>query len=306
MNIYITVFTVAVVLTLIGYFWLANVGFKRSVLWGVLILLLSPITAIVYAMTNWFDARKAFLTYIVSFVLMCGAAILIYDEVGTGNMHQIADRMHSGKLGPFKAYALITKALNHAGPLDLFAEESNLAAADQTVSNATQLAGNTPSPKVANELVQVTNETDKLAGAKNDVKPDAAPVPATLKDVEDAETKAAKDSETKSTEVKPAEVKVEKPKYATPDQAQPDPLAQKRKKEEANTVKVSLEKMPKYIGHYFIITLKNGHQRRGLLRSVDATTLHLDRKLYGGNVKFTVSKTQIKTIEMLTRLPDER
>ena len=46
MNIYITVFTVAVVLTLIGYFWLANVGFKRSVLWGVLILLLSPITAI--------------------------------------------------------------------------------------------------------------------------------------------------------------------------------------------------------------------------------------------------------------------
>ena len=66
MNIYFTLFTLAWVLSLVGYLWLAIVGFKRSVLWGLLVLLLSPVTAIIFAMTNWFDARKPFLVYGVS------------------------------------------------------------------------------------------------------------------------------------------------------------------------------------------------------------------------------------------------
>ena len=301
MNIYVSVFSLAVVLTLVGTFWLAIVGFKRSVPWGVLILLFSPITAIIYAVTNWFDARKAFVMYMVSFVLMCGAAILIYSEVGMGNMHQIAERMHSGKLGPFKAYALIAKALSQTGPIDLFAEEEKTVTADAGAAkpgDVTPLA--LPVPATEKDIAEAEAEAkaEKDAGKpavapKSDAKNEAATSPTAKPDAGSAE-------------VNPPTVKSEKPKYSTPDQAQPDPLAQKKKKEEPNTVVVSMNKIANYKGHYFIITLKTGNQQRGLLRKVDDTKLYLDRKLYGGKFEYKIRKDQVKLIEMLKHVPEER
>ena len=109
-----------------------------------------------------------------------------------------------------------------------------------------------------------------------------------------------------ATEAKPAEVKPEKKQYPTPDQIQPDPLAQKRKKEEVNTVRVSMDKMGKLTGHYFIITLKTGNEQRGLLRKVDDTKLYLDRKLYGGKFEYRIRKDQVKSLQMLKHVPEER
>ena len=67
-----------------------------------------------------------------------------------------------------------------------------------------------------------------------------------------------------------------------------------------------MAKLPHYIGHYFILELKNGSEQRGLLRKVGTYHLILDRKLYGGNFQYKIRKSQVKTIHMLTRLPDER
>ena len=315
MNIYISVFTLAVVLTLVTYLWLSIVGFKRSVLWGILILLLSPLTAIIFAFTNWFDARKAFLSYIVAFVLMCGSAIVIYSDVGMGNMHQIATRMSTGKLGPGQAYQLITRALAHTGPVDLFAEEVQAVTADATATkpNPAEVPPTAlPVPATELELAQAeaAGDTDKPAAAhKSESKPgDAAGAQTRTENKAEATptpTAAPKQSDD-NTGDNSAETKPEKPRYPTPDQVQADPLAQKHKKEEPNTIVVRLDKMANYTGHYFIITLKSGNQQRGLLRKVDDKKLILVRKLYGGNIEYRIRKDQIKSIEMLKHVPEER
>jgi hypothetical protein len=49
-----------------AYIWLVVVAFKRSALWGVLVLLFSPIAAIVFAIKNWSESKKPFLIYVGS------------------------------------------------------------------------------------------------------------------------------------------------------------------------------------------------------------------------------------------------
>jgi hypothetical protein len=44
--------------TVVSYFWFVVLGFKRSVLWGLGLVFLQPITTIVYAVKHWDEARR--------------------------------------------------------------------------------------------------------------------------------------------------------------------------------------------------------------------------------------------------------
>lgn len=310
MNTYIALLILAGVLTLVGYLWMVIAGFKRSALWGVLVTLFYPLTAIAFAATNWFDARKPFVVYLVSLVMLAGSSWAIYNEVGTRNASQIAERIQNGKLELHEAVGLVTKALNHVGPVDLFAEELQQAGADQTAPQpiAGQLAGSPEAVQAPTELAQAegpsaveepkSNATEKTAVTAQDAaetKADAEPV---------AEKEAATEAESASDE-KAAE-KPATPSYPTPDRVQPDPLAQKKKKVEPNTVQVSVNNLSKYIGRYFIITLKNGNTQRGLLLKVEDKTLTINRKLFGGKFEYKIYKDKIKWAHMLKDIPEEK
>jgi len=291
MNIYIAVFLVTGVISLAGYLWLSMVAFKRSIPWGLLVLLLSPITAIVFALMHWFESRKPFVVYISSFLLFAGSAVLIMGNVGMGNMQQIFTRMQSGKMPPARAYGVVLKALQHPGATDLFAETSPVNAAPPAASSTE----NAPLPAKAVTNTETTAQTkpethtqvaDKTA--ESSPKPPAATSVQTPK--QDSNKAATKTQE----------------KVPLIKQAEPDPLAQKTYVPPANTVTVRMDRMPKLLGKYFIIKLKDGVERRGLLSQVTSTHLMLDRKLYGGNLRYRIRKTQVRSIKMLTRLPDER
>ena len=321
MNMYITLFMLAWVLSLAGYLWLAIVAFKRSIPWGVLVILFSPISAIVFSLTNWYDARKAFLVYIVSFVLFAGLTVMIYGEVGMGNMQEIAARMHSGKLAPSQAYALVKKALAHTGPTDIFEDETSVASVDAGMPKQhSEQAGTSPSSaKAATEPAQAKEQQDQAAdksvpaspvAEKSDSATTAAKTQPEVKEkTEKSETKTTPEkTSTEAAEGAGTDIGDDKEtaRIPVPEKAQPDPLAQKPITPKPNTITMAIDKLPHYIGHYFIITLKTGAEQRGLLRKVDKHRLILDRKLYGGNFQYKISKKQIKSIQMLTRLPDER
>jgi len=319
MNMYISVFLLAGVISLIGYLWLVFVGFKRNVAWGLLVLLLSPITAIVFSLMHWYEAHKAFLVYIISFVLCAASAVFITGDVGVGNMQQIATKLHNGQLPPAKAYQLIVKALGHPGSTDLFATATTTVPADANpVQVEPELAKPLPT-KVAMVKEQAQLKDDAKKAPVGESKTVTAPSVAAADQVKTKPAAAATTQETKTTATQVAKdpapkatVDTKKPQAKPPtpmpsiNTVPTDPLAQKPKKPEPNTVRVRMDKMSHYVGHYFILTLKNGTEQRGLLRQVRNSDLILDRKLYGGNIQYKVSKSQVKTIHMLTRLPDER
>ena len=96
--------TLALLASLVGivllasYIWLAVVAFKRRILWGVGVLLLSPITAIIFAFKYWLEAKKAFLVYIVSFTLYFAYTGYLFVHLGGPEMLDMADRIEQGQL----------------------------------------------------------------------------------------------------------------------------------------------------------------------------------------------------------------
>jgi len=81
----------------------------------------------------------------------------------------------------------------------------------------------------------------------------------------------------------------------------PDPLAVPKPEPEEDSIVISLDKAGGYIGRYLIIDMKNGSQQRGLLTRVDARSLMLNRKLYGGSMEYRVYTSQVKTVHVLKK-----
>jgi len=54
---------IACAVCLAGFIWLLKVAFSRSTLWGVLVLLFSPIAAAIFAVKFWNESKKPFLVY---------------------------------------------------------------------------------------------------------------------------------------------------------------------------------------------------------------------------------------------------
>lgn len=287
MQMYWLLFSLGVLISLVGYIWLTVVGFKRNVVWGLLVLLFSPVSAIIFAATNWYEAKKPFLVYLVSMIMMIGAVFGFYGKLAP-LVEQTMQRVHNGELTKEEAKRQLTYALingqSSLPPLKAASgsHESKQTNADvdtgKTVEKKGTVADQGEAKQTKQEQMTTTEATDKQKS------------PEKQKAEKEADASAAKQRE------------------ATPvpaiNQVQPDPLAQK-KKIISDKVAVSLSRISHYLGRYFIITLKSGSQHRGLLRKVGSTKLVLDRKLYGGNFTYRIRKDEIKSIQMLKREPKE-
>jgi hypothetical protein len=81
----------------IGFVWLVVVAFKNSPMWGVLVLLLSPITAIIFAIKNWEESKKAFLVYIGAGAAWTAIFMMFVVFIGS-SMVQMASEMAEGEM----------------------------------------------------------------------------------------------------------------------------------------------------------------------------------------------------------------
>jgi len=85
-------------ISFVGFVWLVVVAFRHSALWGILVLLLSPITAIVFAIKNWEDSKRPFLVYAGSSVGSVLVVIMIFAQMGGFQMMSMAHQMSQGEL----------------------------------------------------------------------------------------------------------------------------------------------------------------------------------------------------------------
>lgn len=104
----------------VAFIWLVVVAFKHSTVWGVLVLLFSPITAIVFAVKNWEESKKPFLAYIGSSV--AGFAVVVMFIISLGApMVQMAHQMSEGEVSQQEAAAFMEQHIDRmddAGLLD--------------------------------------------------------------------------------------------------------------------------------------------------------------------------------------------
>ncbi|MCI0529779.1 MAG: hypothetical protein L0Y56_20240, partial [Nitrospira sp.] len=72
---------------IVGYIWLVVRAFKTSTVWGLVVFLLSPLSAIIYALKYWDEAKKPFLVYMMPLVGVFG--VLLYMFISSANSNPI-------------------------------------------------------------------------------------------------------------------------------------------------------------------------------------------------------------------------
>ncbi len=267
----ILMLVIALLLNFAAFIWLVITGFKRSVLWGLLIFFFSPLSAIIFAVTNWFDAKKPFLAYLLTSILVFIPFMNMSSSVDEEFMLRLQEKVESGEI---KENEMMEYVMNPEKLDEL--EQQGLA--DDGV--------------VLNEYGEPIPNT-----------PDAGEDP----DNPAAEGKPAGDATEEGTAGKDEpEVIVEEEEeeyydYPRRGEVKPDPLVTKKKPAPKDSVKVSVSKIGNYKGRYFIITTKSGSQHRGILIKLTKSRIVLERKIYGGTFTYRILKSKIKRVDMLKK-----
>ena len=114
-------FGLATLVALVSYIWLVVVAFKKSVGWGFGVMLLSPITAIIFAIKNWRKSKKPFLIYITTSTACYAYIGYIFVYMGGLEMMDMAQKIQQGKFSEQEAVQFMDKTMDRmatSGMLD--------------------------------------------------------------------------------------------------------------------------------------------------------------------------------------------
>ena len=294
MNIFFVILSVSSLLAFIGFIWLVITGFRRNVFWGIMVLLFSPITAIIFAALNWFEAKKAFIAFIVPTIISYGTAGYIYTTIGAENFAEINKRLESGELKLQETMQVFSKAMDLKGSKKLFEEP----APQQNMTDANEKKDAT----AQGDEEMNSSEAAKPAGQNSQTGTDGTPITNGKVDDKD-KTATTKNDDSEKVIIAEEEVveKIPSPAYPKLSQVKPDPLVSPKKKEDPDFVIVQFQNAKKYKGRYFVIYTSKETFLRGLLVKADDKALYLNRKLFGGSFEYRLSKKKIQTIYMLKK-----
>jgi hypothetical protein len=262
---YLLIFVLLALVHFGVFIWLVITGFKRGVLWGLFIFFFSPLAALIFAITNWFDAKKPFLAYVLTGVLTLVPLYMMQNAFSEEHVQRIEQLVQSGEITQEQALQFLmdpelleeyeqanAKEEDVFDPYDESAPESEQAIVDTTTDGQAQQESNAQA-----EIPSQTAEAEQTEEA-------SSPYPRT------------------------GEVK-------------PDPLQIKKKPPTKDSVRVSLAKIANFKGRYFIVTTKTGTRHRGILVDITKSQIILERKIYGGTFTYKILKSNIKTIDMLKK-----
>ena len=256
---------IAGLLNFAAFIWLLITAFKRSIVWGLLVFFFSPLTALLFAITNWYDAKKPFLAYLLTTILMLIPIYMMMSAANLQNVQRVQELVDSGEIQENEAVEYLLNP-------ELLEERER--AKEQAESGIVVDEAGEPVPGA------LTSDT-AITGVENS-------------DQQAVEQKADVETEVIVEEKEPSP-------YPKTGEVKPDPLQVKKKEAVKDSVKVSVSKIGNYKGRYFIVTTKSGTQHRGILVSNTDSRIVLERKIYGGTFTYKILKSKIKTIDMLKK-----
>ena len=83
-------------ISLVALVWLIIRAFRKNTLWGIAVLLLSPISALFFGIKYWQEEKKPFLAYITSFATATSLALYVFTAWGGWEVARMALKVNSG------------------------------------------------------------------------------------------------------------------------------------------------------------------------------------------------------------------
>lgn len=160
----------------VAYIWLVVVAFKESAGWGLLVLFLSPITAIVFAIKFWQESKRPFLVYMGSGVASLGILVAMFSAMGGFAMMSMAQQMNQGDVSEEQVAVMIEQTMDKwedSGLLDE-EEQQQLDVMRQELHNLREEAEHETAPPPV-EVPSIQADPDPAARQLRVVPPKAEP-----------------------------------------------------------------------------------------------------------------------------------
>ena len=303
----------SVILGLVGlasFIWLVIVAFRESLIWCFLVFLFSPISAIAFSIYHWDEAKKPFLIYLATTIILIAMFFNAFSKMGGMEMieatQQAADQLEKGEITEEEAANRVAEQMESNIRR---MEDAGLIGADES--------------KMLEEKVQglkLDESESTVSDAPAAPIPDSAKIDATIETVkiqsESSDTPAPETDKGKTIEAAPVKkVPEEKLEYG-PDWSLEGALEKKREKYkqqqldlpepkvEGTYVPISVSRVEEYIGQQVrVVKAKNRYD--GLLKAVNENFLILDMQVSGGQAHFEVKRHHVRSMYLL-RVPPRK
>ncbi len=286
--------------SLVAFIWLVVLAFKRRLWWGVGVLLLSPITATIFALKYWDTAKKPFVAHITTF--FAGMAIAVYVFTTWGGWNFVTT-----------VVTTISRSASEQRPItaeeDLEVRRSLLAFLEnapereedrQTIATMRQLLERGGSGFTKEEQIEILYDFVNL------MEEYGFPV-----DVDEwQQAGQVRGRETHHASKKNQDIAQEdvlasiRETAAAPEQPQEmdagTPRGTRNPSPEGPQYKViSFAEAKDYIGARVILAGRNGLEQEGNLIDVSGTMLRFETFMSGGRMSFEFKKEQIESLKVL-------
>lgn len=298
----------SVVLGLVGlasFVWLVIVAFRESLIWCLLVFFFSPISAIAFSIYHWDEAKKPFLIYLATTIILIVMFFSAFNKMGGMETievtQQAADQLEKGEITEVEAAKRVAEQMESNIKR---MEDAGLIGADESRMLEEKVQG-LKLDESASPVVTKTPATSTSTSTSVDANPEMDKTQLDSKVLPVPDAKKTKTIEALPV-TKPAEEKLE---YG-PDWSLEGALEKKREKYkqqqldlpepklEGSYVPISVSRAEEYIGQA-VRVVKEKNVYNGLLKAVNENFLILDMQVSGGQAHFEVKRHHVRSMYLL-------
>ena len=288
-------FIVLSIASLVSMVILVISAFKRSILWGIVVSLLSPIAAIVYGIKYFNEVKKPFLVYLGTTISSLVFMGYLFMQMGGMEAINVASKINDGTLTEQDAAKFMVSTMEGV-------ESMTGQGKDEMIQQMQQ------DPNVTPEQIEQTKQLFKsieglASGEIESLEDIQQPMSTQAVDIE--LKKAEEDLQQAIAKLKQdlAAVKVTKtqvPRETEKNKSQLPPMAtyQMKKEEKLVNRKIRTDQAKNYIGQTMTVTMQAGNQRTGRLTKIDGGQLWFEHKAFAGTLTYKLLANDIESIEI--------
>jgi hypothetical protein len=270
-----------------GYVWLVVRAFKTRIWWGFGVMLLSPVTAVIYSILHWQDAHKPFIVYAAPLSVSLALLLVVFTTWGGWDVVRSADAVRAGIHNEDMSEAEALQFMNDS--LDFLAH-SNTSDEDQRkialMRGFVDKAGDgtldaEAQQAFAEELLDIAADEDMSPARRRQLEQ-------LRRDMEDR----APPSASRADEPAPSPVVTDEP--APPGNSTP--------RYRHSFVDIELADAGQYVGRAARVTHRDGRVLKGRLMGADGGLLSFEQRYNGGTLAFEYTAAELAGLEVLDRI----
>lgn len=280
------------VLTLVTLFWLGLTASRKNAVWGIAVLLLSPVSAVIYGISHWRDARKPFLAYSVSLLSAIALGVYLVHASGIWQVMHTSLQMHRAILSETfsdqDALAFARSSLSQFTPLTpgerqqrrlqfmhdfVDWHESSFTGDDREEINRTV-------SRLMYGAALTGKQEMQLAGLQKRIASEPVPV------IAEADIDEPAEEYTSGTDIFREESKLDTAKT----------------NHRLEFLPITAREARKHVGKMFMVTRRDGEEKQYKLVGTSPGALRFERRIPGGKYSFEYKYRDIERLRILAQV----